>query len=91
MAAPKPWRHWLLAELYLDGIDGEPMPDPALQLYEQAAALDDAEAAYLLAEHYLNGTLPCDPETTRGKAQLLLQQAARLGHGDAAFRLSQLS
>ena len=79
----------LLAELYIQGINGEPEPDMAVCLYESAAEQGDAEAAYLLAGYYLAGSLPCDPENVREKVQTLLLRAARLGHGDAAVRLTQ--
>ena len=76
----------LLAMYYLEDA-AEPQPEQAEALLLQAAELDDAESAYLLAEQYLSGCLTC---ADGAAAVSLLRQAARLGHYDAQLKLDQL-
>jgi TPR repeat protein len=70
----------MLAHWYTDGVDGVPNPDLAVKLYEQAVALKDTEAAFWLEEHYLSGTLPCDPALLDEKVNALRAQAGYLGY-----------
>lgn len=67
--------------------DDAPLADKqnAARLYQQAADLGHAKAAFILALMYANGELG---QPDKGKAAVLYQQAADLDDADAAFNLA---
>lgn len=77
-----------LARMLLTGRGGDPEPERALQLLEEAHADGDLQAAFLLAELYEQGQ--AGVVAAPKKAADLYRQAAEQGLDEASFRLVKL-
>jgi len=87
-AAGSPEAQFELAKLLEQGIGVDPDPVRALDLYQQAAAADFADAVNDLGFLYYQGSLGLPQDTTR--ALSLFERAADLRHPQAMFNFAAL-